>query len=182
MTWKSILQVRQYQYVNRCHKSHKSPMQLSTEFKALVHLQRLNLSSNPLNTINVQMLPPNLVHLTLSGCELVELPDSIQSLKSLQVLDIGANSISCIDVVFAGCPNLLHVGAAYNNISALPTAAGASNIVSLDLSHNSFTDFEACTTSVISLGPKIQSLHLGGNPICLIPRYEGHLNPPRAPF
>lgn len=143
--------------------------------RGLASLTALDVSNNPhIGVVPEAALPPCLVELTLTGCELTALPAGLKGLKKLQKLFAGANKITDLAVVLA-CPALQHAGLAFNRIAQLPPAealaAAPASLLSLDLSHNDLQGVHDTTLALAAL-PGLASLSLGGNPLCLSERYQ----------
>ncbi|GLI58925.1 hypothetical protein VaNZ11_000710 [Volvox africanus] len=137
----------------------------------LKSLTSLDLSNNHVASIPTKGLPDSLVELTITGCQLTELPTCIGSLPRLKKLFAGANKLQHIEPVFRS-QSLQHVGLAYNRVAMLPAeqVLAASPLLSLDLSHNDLEGLVATLTQLSSL-PSLAALSLGGNPLALAPRY-----------
>ncbi|GLC44062.1 hypothetical protein PLESTB_000933400 [Pleodorina starrii] len=142
---------------------------------ALKNLTNLDVSNNGIASIPEKGLPPSLVELTITGCQLTELPSSIGTLPRLKKLFAGANKLQRIEPVFRS-QSLQHVGLAYNRVSELPPEAvlAGSPLLSLDLSHNDLEGL-ASTLGQLALLPSLAALSLGGNPLALLPRYVGEV-------
>jgi Leucine-rich repeat (LRR) protein len=98
---------------------------LPTELAAESDLKRLDLSDNPLQQLQLQHLPANLQELVLAGCHLHgAVPSNLNQLTALEQLVLSANSITSADAVFS-CPQLVHVGLAYNHLSTLTSTSPA---------------------------------------------------------
>ncbi len=156
----------------------------------LAHVARVILSDNPLHRLPLESLPRNITELSVQGCNIKELPkvmitthylycvppdamlsQSLVHLGNLHILNAGANEIESIDVLLQ-CPSLQHAGLAYNSLRSLPTPASISSpLISLDMSHNRLCN-AASACSALTMLPRLRSLGLSGNPMCLMPGYE----------
>ncbi|KAG2445698.1 hypothetical protein HXX76_000305 [Chlamydomonas incerta] len=134
-------------------------------------LTNLDISNNAITSIPENALPHSLVELTVTGCQLVELPASIADLPRLKKLFAGANKLRAIDPVFESA-SLQHAGLAYNCVAVLPPeeALRGSPLLSLDLAHNDLEGLVPTLTALAAL-PSLAALSLGGNPVALGPRY-----------
>ncbi|KAG2451349.1 hypothetical protein HYH02_003953 [Chlamydomonas schloesseri] len=135
-------------------------------------LTNLDISNNPITSIPENALPLSLVELTVTGCQLVELPVSLADLPRLQKLFAGANKLHSIEPVFESA-SLQHAGLAYNCVAVLPSNEAllrGSPLLSLDLAHNDLEGLAPTLTALAAL-PSLAALSLGGNPVALAPRY-----------
>mmetsp|Transcript_12366 Transcript_12366/g.26720 ORF Transcript_12366/g.26720 Transcript_12366/m.26720 type:complete len:523 (+) Transcript_12366:37-1605(+) len=142
------------------------------DIHGLKHLNSLDLSENPLKQITNSCFPRGLQELSLTGCELKSLPSCLAELTGLQRIFCGSNRIQDVDVVFK-LPSLQHAGLSYNCIQSLPKSLLLScQLLSIDLSHNNLCDLTA-TMSQLKVLPALANLSLQGNPMCLLPSYQG---------
>ena len=117
-------------------------------------------------------LPPHLTTLRLTGNRLAALPEDLAGLDRLETLYAGANRLADARLAF-GRPELLHAGLSYNRIGVLrPGDVKCHGLVSLDLAHNQLCSIGA-TLKFLSELPKLRSLTLEGNPLCLLKGYPG---------
>ncbi|XP_009946669.1 PREDICTED: leucine-rich repeat-containing protein 43, partial [Leptosomus discolor] len=100
--------------------------------------------------------------------------------RTLKVLELCCNAVDDLqDLCAQPPPKLQHLGLGYNRLCGPSqdkylTAAFWPNLVSLDLSFNSFTDLLGLVSQLSSL-QKLRILVLQGNPLALIPAYRGVL-------
>lgn len=105
--------------------------------------------------------------LSLSG----NLLQNIESLpSSLEVLHLNANKFTNVPKKLSSIANILHLGLAYNYIQVLTSTTAIQSLVSLDLSHNQLHNMDDTITELKKI-PKLKSLSLLGNPICLLKSY-----------
>jgi Leucine-rich repeat (LRR) protein len=132
----------------------------------------VDFSQRPLKALPAAALHDELLTLRLTGCSLAALPLALASLPRLEQLYAGANRLEDAKVAFA-CSKLLHAGLAYNRLRALPCSAAlaACQLASLDLSHNNLCGLERTARALAAL-PRLLSLDIAGNPLCLEPRYR----------
>ncbi|GFR43570.1 hypothetical protein Agub_g4665 [Astrephomene gubernaculifera] len=145
-------------------------IQIPEDVSQLKSLTNLDLSNNHISSIPEKCLPSSLVELTLTGCQLTELPNCIGTLPRLKKLYAGANRLQHVEPVFRST-SLQHVGLSYNRVSYLPgELLPTSPLMSLDLSHN---DLEGLVNTLVQLSwlPSLAALSLAGNPLALVPRY-----------
>ncbi|XP_063712345.1 leucine-rich repeat-containing protein 57-like [Symsagittifera roscoffensis] len=138
--------------------------------KLKANLRTLDVSGNKLN--KPDSFPPCLSQfqmmktLVMVGCELVELPEGIFSmkkletlnvsnnkiksltskvgqLKSLKSLNITNNSIQSLPDSLPQCKNLEVIEASYNILQSLPTGLGQLNIQELNANRNRLSDIPA---------------------------------------
>lgn len=144
------------------------------DLRKLTFLEKVNLSDNFLiRSLADGCFPRHIREIVLTGCSLEVLPTSLSQLHELRRLDVGANRISKIEVIFS-CPALQHAGFPYNQISALPEACtipAGCGLYSLDLGHNQILRYDAVLPLLKGL-PKLSNLLLAGNPIALLPDYD----------
>ncbi|NXI45728.1 LRC43 protein, partial [Galbula dea] len=100
--------------------------------------------------------------------------------RTLKVLELCCNAVADLqDLCTQPPPELQHLGLGYNKLCGPSqdrylTVDFWPNLVSLDLSFNSFTDLLALVSQLSSL-QKLRILVLQGNPLALIPTYRGFL-------
>ncbi|XP_008943660.1 PREDICTED: leucine-rich repeat-containing protein 43, partial [Merops nubicus] len=100
--------------------------------------------------------------------------------RTLRVLELCCNAVADLqDLCAQPPPELQHLGLGYNRLCSplqdkYLTADFWPNLVSLDLSFNSFTDLLELVCQLSSL-QKLRILLLQGNPLALIPTYRGFL-------
>ncbi|XP_010126897.1 PREDICTED: leucine-rich repeat-containing protein 43, partial [Chlamydotis macqueenii] len=100
--------------------------------------------------------------------------------RTLKVLELCCNAVADLQDLCAQPPlELQHLGLGYNRLCSplrdkYLTAAFWPNLVSLDLSFNSFTDLLGLVSQLSSL-QKLRVLVLQGTPLALIPTYRGFL-------
>ncbi|NWH63547.1 LRC43 protein, partial [Geococcyx californianus] len=100
--------------------------------------------------------------------------------RTLKVLELCCNVVADLqDLCTQPPPELQHLGLGYNRLCGPSwdkclTADFWPNLVSLDLSFNSFTDLMGLVSQLSSL-QKLRILVLQGNPLALIPTYRGFL-------
>ncbi|NXV75122.1 LRC43 protein, partial [Atlantisia rogersi] len=100
--------------------------------------------------------------------------------RTLRVLELCCNAVADLQGLCAQPPpDLQHLGLGYNRLQGPSrdkylTADFWPNLVSLDLSFNSFTDLLELVSQLSSL-QKLRILMLQGNPLALIPTYRGFL-------
>ncbi|NXT83774.1 LRC43 protein, partial [Zapornia atra] len=100
--------------------------------------------------------------------------------RMLRVLELCCNAMADLQGLCAQPPpDLQHLGLGYNRLRGPSrdkylTADFWPNLVSLDLSFNSFTDLLELVSQLSSL-QKLRILMLQGNPLALIPTYRGFL-------
>ncbi|VEN53503.1 unnamed protein product [Callosobruchus maculatus] len=109
-------------------------------FKAIEHLDTLDLSHNSLKNINfLQSVPTTLKRINLSYNQIVYMDNVFHNLKDLKHLSMSHNNLSIVDLNnTVGIPNL---DLSSNNISALIGAAVEYRYCKLDLSYNSLKTF-----------------------------------------
>ncbi|NWY53950.1 LRC43 protein, partial [Chionis minor] len=100
--------------------------------------------------------------------------------RSLKVLELCCNAVADLrDLCVQPPPALQHLGLGYNRLCSPSqdkylTVAFWPNLVSLDLSFNSFMDLLGLVSQLSSL-QKLRVLVLQGNPLALTPTYRGFL-------
>ncbi|NWS75444.1 LRC43 protein, partial [Crotophaga sulcirostris] len=100
--------------------------------------------------------------------------------RTLKVLELCCNAVTDLqDLCTQPPPELQHLGLGYNRLCGPSrdkylTADFWPNLISLDLSFNSFTDLLGLVSQLSSL-QKLRILVLQGNPLALIPTYRGFL-------
>lgn len=114
-------------------------------------LQELTLTGNHLTSVPLHYLPPNLKVLELCYNEL----ESTSDLRHCSL-------------------ELLHLGLAYNKLSALDLQpSNWSSLLSLDLSYNRLVGLPAAIKVIVEL-EQLRNLSLKGNPLTLVPCYHGY--------
>ena len=130
----------------------------------------LDVSERNLEEVPAGTLPHHLTALRLTGNRLAALPEDLASLDSLETLYAGANRLADARLAF-GRPELLHAGLSYNRIGLLrPEDVNCRRLLSLDLAHNQLCSIGATLKFLAEL-PKLRSLTLAGNPLCLLKGY-----------
>ncbi|KFQ34535.1 Leucine-rich repeat-containing protein 43, partial [Merops nubicus] len=135
----------------------------------LEQLEELILSTNRISRITSANLPRTLRVEGVCCC-----------LCPGQVLELCCNAVADLqDLCAQPPPELQHLGLGYNRLCSplqdkYLTADFWPNLVSLDLSFNSFTDLLELVCQLSSL-QKLRILLLQGNPLALIPTYRGFL-------
>ncbi|KFR16237.1 Leucine-rich repeat-containing protein 43, partial [Opisthocomus hoazin] len=137
-----------------------SSLQVEEVDKGLLQLQQLEeliLSANQISRITSANLP-----------------------RTLKVLELCCNAVADLkDLCTQPPPELQHLGLGHNRLygpsqDKYLTADFWPNLVSLDLSFNSFMDLPRLVSQLSSL-QKLRVLVLQGNPLALIPTYRGFL-------
>lgn len=104
----------------------------------LPNLKKLNLSANPLGSLNPLMILPKLIILKLQNLSCQKLPDGLGNLTQLEGLSLKINKLSAQGFAPLGkLTNLLKLDLSDNEIDALPEAIRfLTNLKTLNLSMN----------------------------------------------
>ncbi|KAL5477502.1 hypothetical protein EMCRGX_G024312 [Ephydatia muelleri] len=120
-------------------------------------LQELILTANHLTSVPLHYLPPN-----------------------LKVLELCYNELETTSDLCISSLELIHLGLAYNKLSALDLQPSnwsflfpRSSLLSLDLSYNRLADLPAVIKVIAEL-KQLCNLSLKGNPLTLVPCYHGY--------
>lgn len=111
---------------------------LPASFAALERLEQLSLSSNRFGQVPNQVLTfrTTLTHLSLQRNLLVALPDWINELTNLRVLDVSQNRLRSFPLISGGFESLQTLDVAYNQIRHLRTIVSLSALTALSVSSN----------------------------------------------
>ena len=142
-------------------------------FFHLSSLRKLSLSGNDLHELpqEIESLK-RLEILLLDGNELEELPLSIAHLESLKIIDISKNKLSGVPSNFCSLPELRIVTAHSNRFKVLSKDFGnLSKLESFDISNNKL---DTIPSSLGSLG-KLFKLNLANNRLCDLPHTFGDI-------
>ncbi|MEO6039805.1 MAG: COR domain-containing protein [Saprospiraceae bacterium] len=121
-------------------------------------LKSLNLANNFIKHVTIKDIGlKNLTVLSLSGNQLIEVPDFISKLTNLLSLDLSNNQIGSIPYDIYKLDKLFFFDLSFNKITNIPdTISGATNISRLDLSNNNISLFNK---SIFKL-PRIKYIEL----------------------
>ncbi|XP_069676782.1 protein artichoke [Periplaneta americana] len=136
-----------------------------------MHLTQLDLSHNQLNTIEHNALASNreLQELDASNNALTDLPDALQSLTSLQLLDLTNNRLKAlIPTTLGNMKALSELRLARNKLKQLQEDAfhGLPQLELLDLDSN---ELETMESNAVRSLPELKAVRLGRNRLVNLP-------------
>ncbi|KAJ1964898.1 hypothetical protein GGI12_001129 [Dipsacomyces acuminosporus] len=130
-------------------------------------LTLLDLSGNPgidlaplRDTLSTQL--PNIARLSLSKCELVDVPGSLTALYNLSWLDLHANSIASVSDISLKLGGIVRLNLAQNCLTELSGLHKLWALEMLDVSNNEL-DKWSCILVLRNL-PSLSVLNISGNP------------------
>ncbi|XP_056696155.1 protein STRUBBELIG-RECEPTOR FAMILY 2 isoform X2 [Spinacia oleracea] len=129
-------------------------------------LKILDISSNRIEGVIPDGLPPNVTHLNLSGNKfLLSIPQTLSFLRNLRHLNLSLNNLSGpIGSVFKGLDNLKEMDLSYNKFSGdLPSSfASLTNLTRLFLQNNELTGSVVYLADLELIDLNIQDNHFSG--------------------
>ncbi|CAH1391996.1 unnamed protein product [Nezara viridula] len=131
-----------------------------------ISLRSLDLSENPIKTINIACV--GLAVLDLSHCDIEVLPETfLEKLPSLQVLNIGDNPLRKISDLVSFSLQELRIQRTQLRVLKTTVLAGLTNLKFLDLSgnkHMRILDFNTNTEILIAQNCSLESVDFSGMP------------------
>ena len=156
-----FIRVQQLRF-KRCQWS-----KMTVSLASLTFLRILDFSGNQLTTFDMNLLPPCLYELNLSGNQLdIVTSSGTSNIIELQVLDLSHNKLRNLNGCHISCPALRLFLCHHNSFSTLPTALldTSMNLEFVDASYNMID-------SVLDLSchASLKKLNLGMNRLTTIP-------------